>query len=145
MLCRVHCTFAATACVSCCMSWHWPSCQSLTESTTSPITVIAVSNTLCGTPVRLPVSAVQVYGDPEQHPQTESYWGNVNPIGERSCYDEGRCAHSGSSYCWPSWLLQNQETCARQGLPYFAWFSHCACVRMCVWTLYADHAALCHV
>jgi UDP-glucuronate decarboxylase len=36
-----------------------------------------------------------VYGDPLQHPQTEEYWGNVNPIGERSCYDEGkRCAET---------------------------------------------------
>ncbi len=30
------------------------------------------------------------YGDPLQHPQTEEYWGNVNPIGERACYDEGK-------------------------------------------------------
>jgi UDP-glucuronate decarboxylase len=36
-----------------------------------------------------------VYGDPEEHPQTESYWGRVNPIGIRSCYDEGkRCAET---------------------------------------------------
>ena len=35
---------------------------------------------------------VQVYGDPLEHPQTESYWGNVNCIGERSCYDEGKRA-----------------------------------------------------
>jgi UDP-glucuronate decarboxylase len=35
-------------------------------------------------------STSEVYGDPEQHPQTESYWGNVNPIGVRSCYDEGK-------------------------------------------------------
>ena len=35
-------------------------------------------------------STSEVYGDPLQHPQTESYWGNVNPIGERSCYDEGK-------------------------------------------------------
>ncbi len=34
-------------------------------------------------------STSEVYGDPLQHPQTEAYWGNVNPIGERSCYDEG--------------------------------------------------------
>ena len=33
-----------------------------------------------------------MYGDPLEHPQTESYWGNVNPIGERSCYDEGKRA-----------------------------------------------------
>jgi UDP-glucuronate decarboxylase len=37
-------------------------------------------------------STSEVYGDPEMHPQTESYWGNVNPIGIRSCYDEGKRA-----------------------------------------------------
>ena len=35
-------------------------------------------------------STSEVYGDPEQHPQQEDYWGNVNPIGPRSCYDEGK-------------------------------------------------------
>lgn len=35
-------------------------------------------------------STSEVYGDPTQHPQTEDYWGNVNPIGIRSCYDEGK-------------------------------------------------------
>uniref|UniRef100_A0A8C4QJT6 UDP-glucuronic acid decarboxylase 1 n=1 Tax=Eptatretus burgeri TaxID=7764 RepID=A0A8C4QJT6_EPTBU len=35
-------------------------------------------------------STSEVYGDPEQHPQPESYWGNVNPIGPRACYDEGK-------------------------------------------------------
>ena len=40
-------------------------------------------------------STSEVYGDPKQHPQQESYWGNVNPIGPRSCYDEGkRCAET---------------------------------------------------
>ena len=40
-------------------------------------------------------STSEVYGDPAIHPQTESYWGNVNPIGYRSCYDEGkRCAET---------------------------------------------------
>ncbi len=40
-------------------------------------------------------STSEVYGDPDQHPQQESYWGNVNPIGIRSCYDEGkRCAET---------------------------------------------------
>jgi len=38
----------------------------------------------------LQASTSEVYGDPEVHPQPESYWGNVNPIGERSCYDEGK-------------------------------------------------------
>lgn len=35
-------------------------------------------------------STSEVYGDPTEHPQTEAYWGNVNPIGPRSCYDEGK-------------------------------------------------------
>ena len=38
----------------------------------------------------LQASTSEVYGDPAEHPQTESYWGNVNPIGPRSCYDEGK-------------------------------------------------------
>ena len=43
----------------------------------------------------LQASTSEVYGDPVVHPQPESYWGNVNPIGERSCYDEGkRCAET---------------------------------------------------
>lgn len=40
----------------------------------------------------LQTSTSEVYGDPRQHPQTESYWGNVNPIGPRACYDEGKRA-----------------------------------------------------
>ncbi|HPF00034.1 MAG TPA: SDR family oxidoreductase [Bacteroidales bacterium] len=43
----------------------------------------------------LQASTSEVYGDPDVHPQTEEYWGHVNPIGQRSCYDEGkRCAES---------------------------------------------------
>jgi UDP-glucuronate decarboxylase len=43
----------------------------------------------------LQASTSEVYGDPNAHPQEESYWGNVNPIGPRSCYDEGkRCAET---------------------------------------------------
>jgi len=43
----------------------------------------------------LQASTSEVYGDPVIHPQQESYWGNVNPIGKRSCYDEGkRCAET---------------------------------------------------
>ena len=38
----------------------------------------------------LQASTSEVYGDPQIHPQVETYWGNVNPIGERSCYDEGK-------------------------------------------------------
>jgi UDP-glucuronate decarboxylase len=48
--------------------------------------------------LRVPIlqaSTSEVYGDPSVHPQVESYWGNVNPIGPRSCYDEGkRCAET---------------------------------------------------
>jgi len=48
--------------------------------------------------LRVPIlqaSTSEVYGDPEVHPQTEHYWGRVNPIGRRSCYDEGkRCAET---------------------------------------------------
>ncbi len=48
--------------------------------------------------LRIPIfqaSTSEVYGDPEVHPQVESYWGKVNPIGSRSCYDEGkRCAEA---------------------------------------------------
>lgn len=48
--------------------------------------------------LRIPIlqaSTSEVYGDPHVHPQHESYWGNVNPIGPRSCYDEGkRCAET---------------------------------------------------
>ena len=43
----------------------------------------------------LQASTSEVYGDPAVHPQTEDYWGHVNPIGPRSCYDEGkRCAET---------------------------------------------------
>ncbi|MBN1951729.1 MAG: SDR family oxidoreductase [Bacteroidales bacterium] len=53
----------------------------------------------------LQASTSEVYGDPVVHPQTESYWGNVNPIGNRSCYDEGkRCAET----LFMDYHLQNQ-------------------------------------
>ena len=43
----------------------------------------------------LQASTSEVYGDPEVHPQTEDYWGRVNPVGTRACYDEGkRCAET---------------------------------------------------
>ena len=53
----------------------------------------------------LQASTSEVYGDPLEHPQTEAYWGNVNPIGPRSCYDEGkRCAES----LFMNYHLENQ-------------------------------------
>lgn len=66
---------------------------------TTKVSVIGSINMLglakrIGAPI-LQASTSEVYGDPTQHPQTEAYWGNVNPIGIRSCYDEGkRCAET---------------------------------------------------
>jgi UDP-glucuronate decarboxylase len=66
---------------------------------TTKTSVMGVINVL-GLAKRLKIKVLQastseVYGDPEVHPQTEDYWGNVNPIGARACYDEGkRCAET---------------------------------------------------
>jgi UDP-glucuronate decarboxylase len=66
---------------------------------TTKTSVIGVINML-GLAKRLKIRVLQastseIYGDPSMHPQPESYWGNVNPIGPRSCYDEGkRCAET---------------------------------------------------
>jgi UDP-glucuronate decarboxylase len=55
----------------------------------------------------LQASTSEVYGDPTVHPQTESYWGNVNPIGPRSCYDEAkRCAETLFFDYWRQYRLQ---------------------------------------
>src|ERR1700719_433909 len=55
----------------------------------------------------LQASTSEVYGDPTIHPQTEAYWGNVNPIGFRSCYDEGkRCAETLFFDYWRQHKLQ---------------------------------------
>ena len=55
----------------------------------------------------LQASTSEVYGDPEVHPQTEEYWGRVNPIGIRSCYDEGkRCAETLFFDYWRQYKLR---------------------------------------
>jgi UDP-glucuronate decarboxylase len=55
----------------------------------------------------LQASTSEVYGDPEVHPQTEAYWGRVNPIGVRSCYDEGkRCAETLFFDYWRQYRLR---------------------------------------
>lgn len=55
----------------------------------------------------LQASTSEVYGDPEVHPQAEGYWGRVNPIGPRSCYDEGkRCAETLFFDYWRQYRLQ---------------------------------------
>lgn len=45
-------------------------------------------------------STSEVYGDPEVHPQGEEYWGHVNPIGPRACYDEGKRVAEALSYAY---------------------------------------------
>jgi len=45
-------------------------------------------------------STSEIYGDPDVHPQTEDYWGNVNPIGIRACYDEGKRVGETLAYCY---------------------------------------------
>ena len=45
-------------------------------------------------------STSEVYGDPEVHPQSETYWGHVNPIGPRACYDEGKRVAETLSYAY---------------------------------------------
>lgn len=63
-------------------------------------TSVAGSINMLGLAKRLKIKILQastseVYGDPKEHPQKETYWGNVNPIGKRACYDEGkRCAET---------------------------------------------------
>ncbi len=69
----------------------------------------------------LQASTSEVYGDPKIHPQTEDYWGNVNPIGIRSCYDEGkRCAETlffdywrqqSCASRWPAFLILMARAC----------------------------------
>jgi len=63
---------------------------------TSVLGAINVLELACDKKCRiLQASTSEVYGDPEVHPQVENYWGNVNPVGIRSCYDEGkRCAET---------------------------------------------------
>jgi UDP-glucuronate decarboxylase len=55
----------------------------------------------------LQASTSEIYGDPQVHPQPESYWGHVNPIGTRSCYDEGkRCAETLFFDYWRQYRLR---------------------------------------
>jgi UDP-glucuronate decarboxylase len=65
-------------------------------TTTSVLGAIRLMEMARGRPCTIVhASTSEVYGDPTVHPQEESYWGNVNPIGERACYDEGkRCAET---------------------------------------------------
>lgn len=62
--------------------------KTIKTSTVGMVNVLGLAKR-CGARV-LHTSTSEVYGDPEVHPQTEDYWGSVNPIGPRSCYDEGK-------------------------------------------------------
>jgi UDP-glucuronate decarboxylase len=67
--------------------------QTTKTSVSGAINMLGLAKRL-GIPI-LQASTSEVYGDPSVHPQREDYWGNVNPIGPRSCYDEGkRCAET---------------------------------------------------
>jgi UDP-glucuronate decarboxylase len=67
--------------------------QTTKTSVSGAINMLGLAKRL-GVPI-LQASTSEVYGDPEVHPQTEAYWGRVNPIGIRACYDEGkRCAET---------------------------------------------------
>lgn len=81
------------ACPASPIHYQWDPVQTTKTSVHGAINTLGLAKRL-----RVPIlqaSTSEVYGDPNLHPQPESYWGNVNPIGVRSCYDEGkRCAET---------------------------------------------------
>jgi len=76
------------ACPASPIHYQYDAIQTVKTSVMGAINVLGMAKS-CGAKV-LQASTSEVYGDPFVHPQTESYWGNVNPIGIRSCYDEGK-------------------------------------------------------
>lgn len=76
------------ACPASPIHYQYDAIQTVKTSVMGAINVLGMAKS-CGAKV-LQASTSEVYGDPIIHPQTESYWGNVNPIGIRSCYDEGK-------------------------------------------------------
>ena len=72
----------------------------------------------------LQASTSEVYGDPNVHPQTEDYWGHVNPIGLRSCYDEGSAARK---HC--SLIIGGGTNCASRSRAFSIPMGR-ACIRM---------------
>jgi len=81
------------ACPASPVHYQWDPVQTTKTSVHGAINMLGLAKRL-----RVPIlqaSTSEVYGDPAEHPQTEAYWGHVNPIGVRSCYDEGkRCAET---------------------------------------------------
>ncbi|OGL77169.1 NAD-dependent dehydratase [Candidatus Uhrbacteria bacterium RIFCSPHIGHO2_12_FULL_54_23] len=70
--------------------WHYLQQKLTTLKTNVFGTVNALEYARAHHAAFLLASTSEVYGDPEQHPQTEAYWGHVNPVGPRACYDEGK-------------------------------------------------------
>jgi UDP-glucuronate decarboxylase len=81
------------ACPASPVHYQWDPVQTIKTSVQGAINMLGLAKRL---KIRiLQASTSEIYGDPSVHPQTEDYWGNVNPIGPRSCYDEGkRCAET---------------------------------------------------
>jgi UDP-glucuronate decarboxylase len=81
------------ACPASPVHYQYDPVQTTKTSVHGAINMLGLAKRL-GAPI-LQASTSEVYGDPQVHPQVEGYWGNVNPIGIRSCYDEGkRCAET---------------------------------------------------
>lgn len=81
------------ACPASPIHYQYDPIRTINTSVMGAINVLGMANRLKAK--ILQASTSEVYGDPQIHPQPESYWGNVNPIGIRSCYDEGkRCAET---------------------------------------------------
>lgn len=81
------------ACPASPVHYQFDPVQTTKTSVVGAINMLGLAKRL-KTPI-VQASTSEIYGDPEVHPQPESYWGSVNPIGSRSCYDEGkRCAET---------------------------------------------------
>jgi UDP-glucuronate decarboxylase len=81
------------ACPASPIHYQWDAVQTVKTSVIGAINVLGLAKRVKARVLQ--ASTSEVYGDPIVHPQTEAYWGNVNPIGIRSCYDEGkRCAET---------------------------------------------------
>lgn len=81
------------ACPASPIHYQYDPIQTIKASILGSINVLGIAKRTGATVLQ--ASTSEVYGDPQVHPQVEGYWGNVNPIGLRSCYDEGkRCAET---------------------------------------------------
>ncbi len=81
------------ACPASPIHYQYDPIRTINTSVQGAINVLGLANRVRAKVLQ--ASTSEVYGDPRIHPQTEDYWGNVNPIGLRSCYDEGkRCAET---------------------------------------------------